>query len=109
MPAAARIGDLHVCAHHRGGEIVSGCETVSIAGRPAARVEDVARCTGPEDDGIEEGCPTVLIGSQRAARRYDATDGGHIIGGEPTVLIGPSMSPTRVRTAARRVRRKRSS
>lgn len=107
MPAAARIGDLHVCAHHRGGEIISGCETVLIGERPAARVLDVARCTGPEEDTIEEGCETVFIGCQRAARVFDGTDGGYLTTGHATVLIGPSAAPRDIKRAIRAMRRKK--
>jgi uncharacterized Zn-binding protein involved in type VI secretion len=107
MPAAARIGDSHVCAYHRGGEILTGCPTVLFAERLAARVTDVAACRGPEEDSIVAGCGTVFIGGQQAARRLDATDGGHVTSGEPTVQIGPRSSPLAAKSAARALRRKR--
>jgi uncharacterized Zn-binding protein involved in type VI secretion len=105
MPAAARIGDTHRCSHHQGGKIITGCPTVLIREKPAARVTDVAECVGPEEDVIEGGCATVFIGSQRAARVFDSTNGGHVTSGEPTVQIGPSMSPSAVKRAIRRLRR----
>ncbi len=106
MPAAARIGDTHVCAHHRGGEVLTGCPTVLIAERPAARVTDVAACHGPEEDAIVVGCESVFIGCQKAARVLDATDGGHVTSGEPTVQIGPSASPLAAKAAVRALRRR---
>lgn len=107
MPAAARIGDTHACAHHVGGKVVTGCPTVLIGNEPAARVTDIAECSGPEHDAIEGGCATVFIGCQRAARVLDATDGGHLTSGEPTVQIGPGALPADVKRAVRRLRRQR--
>lgn len=92
MPPAARITDNHVCKEtkpvpHVGGPILTGEPTVLIGFQPAARVGDSARCV-PDIDKIVEGEPTVLIGQRLAARLGDRTDGGFIVAGCPTVLIG---------------------
>jgi uncharacterized Zn-binding protein involved in type VI secretion len=92
MPAAARVNDMHTCKHqspvpHVGGPIVTGCPTVLIGKQPAARVGDAAQCV-PLIDTIVQGEPTVMIGFKAAARVGDRTDGGLIIAGCPTVLIG---------------------
>jgi len=95
MPAAARVGDMHVCpmvngtVPHVGGPILPpGCATVLIGGMPAARVGDMLTCTGPPDV-IIAGSATVLIGGMPAARQGDSTaHGGTITVGCPTVIIG---------------------
>ena len=95
MPAAARVGDMHVCplvtgvVPHVGGPILPpGCPNVLIGGMPAARVGDKITCTGPPDS-IVQGSATVTIGGKAAARMGDsAAHGGTIILGLPTVLIG---------------------
>lgn len=107
MPAAARVGDNHRCHHkepapHVGGEILPPCcKTVVIGDEPAARVGDKAHCQGGEDDVIVTGEPTVLIGERQAARLGDATDGGHITTGFPTVQIGPHPQAKALRDASR--------
>ena len=100
MQPAARLSDLHTCAH-AGGPIVPACEpTVLIGGKPAARKGDHGTCKAPLDT-IAKGEPTVLIGGQQAARLGDPTEhGGVIIEGEPTVLIG-SECPDCLRRAAK--------
>jgi uncharacterized Zn-binding protein involved in type VI secretion len=95
MPAAARVGDMHVCplvtgtVPHVGGPVMpAGVTTVLIGGMPAATVGDMCTCTGPPDT-IAMGSSTVLIGGKPAARMGDSTaHGGSIILGEMTVLIG---------------------
>jgi uncharacterized Zn-binding protein involved in type VI secretion len=95
MPAAARVGDMHVCpmltgtVPHVGGPILPpGCPTVLIAGMPAARVGDMLVCTGPPDS-IVAGSATVMIGGMPAARMGDSTaHGGTIVLGAFTVMIG---------------------
>ena len=95
MPAAARIGDMHVCpmvtglVPHVGGPIIpSGASTVLIGGQPAAKVGDMATCVGPPDS-IVKGSSTVLIEGKPAARMGDSTaHGGTIVMGLPTVIIG---------------------
>jgi len=95
MPAAARVGDMHVCplvtgtVPHVGGPVLPpGTATVLIGGMPAAVVGDMCTCTGPPDT-IAMGSGTVLIGGKPAARMGDSTaHGGTIILGEFTVLIG---------------------
>ena len=95
MPAAARVGDMHICpmvtgtVPHIGGPIMPpGCPTVLIGGMPAACVGDMATCTGPPDT-IAMGSSTVLIGGKPAARMGDTTaHGGSIVIGCPTVMIG---------------------
>ena len=95
MPAAARVGDMHICpmvtgtVPHVGGPVMpSGCPTVLIGGMPAACVGDMCTCTGPPDT-IAMGSSTVLIGGKPAARMGDTTaHGGSIILGCPTVMIG---------------------
>ncbi len=68
---AARVGDMHTCPMqtpgvppipHVGGPILPpGGVTVLIGGMPAARMGDMATCVGPPDT-IIGGCPTVIIG-----------------------------------------------
>jgi uncharacterized Zn-binding protein involved in type VI secretion len=48
---------------------------------------DSLKCV-PNFDAITGGEPTVLIGYQPAARIGDPTDGGVIVEGFPSVLIG---------------------
>lgn len=109
MPAAARVGDTHVCASHAGGAVLTGCPTVLIGTEPAARVGDVADCESADKDKIESGCETVFIGAKAAARVFDATDGGHLTSGAPHVQIGPSGSPLEAQERVRRFRRKKRS
>jgi uncharacterized Zn-binding protein involved in type VI secretion len=95
MPAAARVGDMHVCplsngpvAHVGGPVLPPGCATVLIGGMPAARVGDMLTCTGPPDS-IIAGSSTVFIGGMPAARQGDSTaHGGTISMGCTTVMIG---------------------
>lgn len=98
MPAAARLGDMHVCPMqtpatppipHVGGPLSGpGCLTVLIGGMVAARAGDLAVCVGPPDS-VAAGSATVLIGFQPAARIGDAcAHGGAIVAGCATVLIG---------------------
>lgn len=95
MPAAARVGDFHVCplvngvVPHVGGPVLpAGAPTVLIGGMPAARVGDMCVCTGPPDT-VAKGSATVLIGGMPAARQGDQTaHGGTIVIGFPTVMIG---------------------
>lgn len=99
MPPAARMGDS--TAH--GGTIILGAPTVLIGGQPAARVGDMHVCPMqtpgvppiPHVGGpiLPPGGVTVLIGGQPAARMGDmCTCVGppdSIVGGYPTVMIGP--------------------
>lgn len=98
MPAAARVGDMHVCPMqtpavvpipHVGGPISGpGCPTVVIGGMPAAVIGDMAVCVGPPDS-ISKGSATVFFGGKPAARQGDLTaHGGNIAAGFPTVMIG---------------------
>jgi uncharacterized Zn-binding protein involved in type VI secretion len=95
MPAAARIGDMHVCpmmvgnVPHIGGPVINAsAATVMIAGLPAATVGDMLTCSGPPDT-IIKGSATVMIGGKPAARMGDSTaHGGTIIAGAATVQIG---------------------
>jgi uncharacterized Zn-binding protein involved in type VI secretion len=95
MPAAARLGDLHICpasngpVPHVGGPILPPCcPTVLVGGQPAARIGDLAACAGPVD-AIARGSATVLVGGQPAARHGDLTaHGGVIVVGHSTVEIG---------------------
>jgi len=89
VPQAARITDAHTCFLHGSGPILTGSDTVLIGGLLAARKGDTALCPGAVD-GIVEGCETVLINGKPAARRGDRTDGGRILAGMQTVLIGRS-------------------
>ncbi|WP_437308489.1 PAAR domain-containing protein [Sorangium sp. So ce388] len=107
MPAAARVGDQHVCYKtepvvHNGGEILEpGSRTVFIGQANAACVGDKAWCEGGVYDVIVTGEPTVLIGERAAARLGDATEGGHVTSGCTTVLIGPPPMVEVLREAAR--------
>jgi len=56
---------------------------------PAAREGDICKCWCT-DDPIKKGEPTVLIDGIPAARKGDLTDGGTIVQGCATVLIGSS-------------------
>lgn len=95
MPAAARVGDMHVCpmvtgtVPHVGGPVLPpGASTVLIGGMPAACVGDMLTCTGPPDT-IAAGSSSVMICGKPAARMGDSTaHGGSIVAGCPTVLIG---------------------
>jgi uncharacterized Zn-binding protein involved in type VI secretion len=95
MPPAARISDMHTCpvvtgvVPHVGGPIIQACcPTVINSGLPAARVGDMCICTGPPDM-IAQGSATVIIGGSPAARIGDMTaQGGLIVAGAPTVIIG---------------------
>lgn len=95
MPAAARVGDMHVCplvsgtVPHVGGPVLPpGTPTVLIGGMPAACVGDMLTCTGPPDT-IAAGSSLVMIGGKPAARMGDSTaHGGSIVAGCQTVLIG---------------------
>lgn len=93
MPAAARVGDSHVCpalspSTHVGGPITMGAPNVKIGFLPAARVGDLATCVGLPD-AICIGSLTVKINFMPAARMGDATvHGGAIVFGCPTVHIG---------------------
>jgi uncharacterized Zn-binding protein involved in type VI secretion len=95
MPAAARVGDMHVCplvsgtVPHVGGPVLPpGCPTVLIGGMPAARLGDMLTCSGPPDT-IAGGSSTVMIGGAPAARMGDLTaHGGSIVLGAATVIIG---------------------
>lgn len=74
---------------HVGGPILGpGAATVLIGGLPAAVVGDMSACTGPPDTNIM-GSSTVLINGLPAARLGDTTvQGGSIVVGCPTVIIG---------------------
>ncbi len=95
MPAAARVGDPHVCpmitvlVPHVGGPVLPpGAPQVMIGGMPAARVGDMCVCVGPPDV-IALGSMTVIVGGQPAARMGDLTaHGGTIVMGAPNVMIG---------------------
>ena len=95
MPAAARVGDPHVCpmitvlVPHVGGPVLPpGAPQVIIGGMPAARVGDMCVCVGPPDV-IALGSMTVMLGGQPAARMGDLTaHGGTIVMGAPNVMIG---------------------
>ncbi len=95
MPSAARLNDMHTCplvngtTPHAGGPIMAPCaQTVLISNMPAARVGDNCICTG-HTDTIIQGSATVYIEGLPAARQGDMTaQGGVIISGDATVLIG---------------------
>ncbi|HTK53364.1 MAG TPA: PAAR domain-containing protein [Gemmatimonadaceae bacterium] len=98
MPAA-RITDMHVCPMvnpglppipHVGGPVVSpGAPTVLISALPAAGMGSMCVCVGPPDT-VVMGSATVLASGKPLARMLDPTaHGGMIVGGAPTVLVGP--------------------
>lgn len=105
MPAAARLGDAHVCPKidpgpkpHIGGPILQGDTSVLIGNRPAARKGDKAFCVGLPDT-IDGGEDTVLIGGKPAARRGDRTKhGGKIMMGCPSVIIGSTHQALTLKT-----------
>jgi uncharacterized Zn-binding protein involved in type VI secretion len=85
---------MHVCAQvtvlvpHVGGPIITGANSVIIAGMPAARITDKLICVGPPDV-IATGSSSVIIEGLPAARIGDKTiHGGVIVTGAPTVIIG---------------------
>jgi uncharacterized Zn-binding protein involved in type VI secretion len=95
MPAAARVGDMHVCPmvtgtvpHVGGPALPPGAPTVLIGGMAALRLGDMCACSGPPDTVIA-GSSSVMIGGMPAARMGDSTaHGGSIVGGAVTILIG---------------------
>ena len=95
MPAAARVGDMHVCpmvtgvVPHVGGPVMPpGTINVLIGGMPAATATTMCTCAGPPDV-IMKGSATVMIGGLPAARMGDTTaHGGSIVMGCITVMIG---------------------
>jgi len=101
MPPAARLGDPHVCHRHWDGPILPECcPSVLIGDKPAAREGDVCDCWITTDK-IKQGEPTVLIGDKPAARKGDLTDGGEILDGCASVLIGsPSKAACMAAAAA---------
>jgi len=107
MPPAARVGDRHVCnkmepvPHGGGGVVEPASTTVFIGKRNAARAGDLAFCDGGAYDVILTGEPTVLVSGRPAARAGDATDGGHIVTGDVSVLIGPNPRAALLDEAAR--------
>ena len=81
----ARAGD----ATTSGVILGPGAPTVVICGKPAVRTGDMTSAP-PQVVPIVGGSPTVLIGGKPAARAGDATaNGGRIVTGCPTVLVGP--------------------
>jgi uncharacterized Zn-binding protein involved in type VI secretion len=96
MPAAARVGDDHLCtltnpngSPHKGGPIQPpGIPNVLIGGQAAATVGSICLCAGPPDS-IVKGSLTVTINGQAAARQNDKTaHGGTISAGCTSVIIG---------------------
>lgn len=97
MPAAARIGDAHVCPASNGGQAHAGgliagppgSPNVNIGKKPAARQGDSCLCTGAVDNTIMGGSSKVKINGKSAARVGDATKhGGKITTGFFKVNIG---------------------
>ena len=97
MPAA-RLTDFHICPMvtpgvppipHVGGPIIGpGAVTVLVCMMPQAQVTNMCVCVGPPDM-IAKGSATVLAQKLPAARMLDNTaNGGMIMLGAPTVLIG---------------------
>lgn len=99
MPEAARVSDEHICTIHGAGPVLTGSDTVVIGGSPAARKGDTAFCLGAVD-GVIEGAETVLINGRPASRKGDMTDGGTIVAGIGTVLIGQSKQTAALKKAA---------
>ena len=95
MPAAARLGDKHVCpafngnVPHVGGPVLPpATPNVIIGGLPAATVGCKCFCHAPPAS-ISSGSSTVIINNKSAARQGDSTShGGVIIDGCNTVIIG---------------------
>ena len=94
MPSAARIGDMHAGpttledASRAIGPIVSGASTVLIDFMPAARVGDEAICNGKATE-IAHGSGSVVIAGMPAARVGDTIEnGGVIVVGCPSVVVG---------------------
>jgi uncharacterized Zn-binding protein involved in type VI secretion len=95
MPPAARVGDFHICPlvtgtvpHVGGPALPPGKPTVLIGGMPALRVGDLLTCTGPPDS-VVKGSSSVMIGGMPAARLGDSSaQGGSLMVGCFTVLIG---------------------
>lgn len=92
---AARLTDLHICpllnpmVMPTGGPIITASPNVVTMGLPQARVNDICLCTTPPDT-IALGSFTVMVNGQPAARLGPLTsNGGVIILGAMTVLIGP--------------------
>ena len=93
MPAA-RVADNHVspmvvgvvpCV---GGPIVTPVPTVLIGMMPATTATAMAVCIGPPDM-VVKGSMTCLTGGKPQARALDScAQGGMIVAGCPTVLVG---------------------
>jgi uncharacterized Zn-binding protein involved in type VI secretion len=101
MPAAARVGDPHVCPVHGGGAIAGpGVSTILIGGMPAVRTGDLCVCAGPPMP-IVTGEPSVLINGLPAARMTDLTaHGGTVLLGFASVQIGVPPQAVALREAA---------
>jgi len=99
---AATVNHMHFCPKttgtvpHVGGPIVTGSPNVLIGNLPAARIGDTQVCVGPPDK-ITRGSTGVFINGRGAARLGDATaHGGKITVGNPSVLIGDTITaPTK--------------
>ena len=91
---AARMGDV---LNVPGSIVGPGAPTVLICGKPAVRAGDAtleAMAAGPAvaqvPGTIVTGSSTVLIAGKPAARAGDKTSLGHtLVGGCPTVIVGP--------------------
>jgi len=94
---AARVGDTVTCPSGPPATLQGpGVPTVLIAGRSAATAGSACMCTAqagpapvPSPGSIVVGSQTVRIGGKPAARAGDqASNGGRILSGCATVLIG---------------------
>ena len=94
MPAAARVGDDHICPMfdgpkpHKGGPVLAGTPSVMIGGRPVATVGSACLCVGPPDT-VAAGSSSVVAGGRPVARLGDrCAHGGQITTGDFSVQVG---------------------
>lgn len=89
---ASRLTDSIICRTHGNGlgpVLSPGATEVFIGGLTAARYTDICQCATPHKSPLAEGAAMVLINGLPAARvGMQTLDGGQILDGEDSVLIG---------------------
>lgn len=89
---ASRLTDSIICpthGHSLGPVLSPGATEVLIGGLTAARYTDICQCATPHKSPLAEGAAMVLINGLPAARVGAQTlDGGRILDGDASVLIG---------------------
>src|SRR5262245_3068828 len=88
---ATRLDDQLECSRHNGKGPVRGpgSPEVLVGGVAMARLTDLCDCPNPHASPLAEGAAEVLVDGLPAARIGVKTlDGGVVLSGEPSVLIG---------------------